>query len=345
MNYKPALFTKDVLSLKPNSIKLHGRNLVVWRNNKGRLVCQDDVCSHRGAKLSDGRIEKNCLECPYHGWKFDSKGVCRNIPQLTDKKTKIPKACNIKSYDIFNKDGILWIGVDDDVNESVSNIEYIKGLYSLTNNNEYFITDYFLDAPYSYALQIENLLDPAHLHFVHDGFQGNRSIAGAIHTKNLIVNNNEISALFVDENDNIPQIHIKFYIPLSMIEVSIINKDNDIIRKNIIFVSVKENGKCNVMFRDVAYKKYFSPENKILKNHIDLFIDVLAKDFVSKHYQLVNNEVVASIMQQDIDVLEGQSNNIKNYLDFKYCLLTESDRLIVEFRKWLRNQPNANMFI
>ena len=35
-----------------------------------------DVCPHRMAPLSQGRIDPHsgCIECPYHGQQFDTKG-------------------------------------------------------------------------------------------------------------------------------------------------------------------------------------------------------------------------------------------------------------------------------
>lgn len=41
-----------------------------------------DVCPHRLAALSEGRIdEQGCLQCCYHGWSFRGDGSCARIPQ------------------------------------------------------------------------------------------------------------------------------------------------------------------------------------------------------------------------------------------------------------------------
>jgi phenylpropionate dioxygenase-like ring-hydroxylating dioxygenase large terminal subunit len=43
----------------------------------GALV---DRCPHRNYPLSDGRVHKGALECPYHGWRFAPDGACSEVP-------------------------------------------------------------------------------------------------------------------------------------------------------------------------------------------------------------------------------------------------------------------------
>lgn len=44
--------------------------------------CMQDVCPHRLAPLSEGRIEADGrLHCAYHGWAFDGCGQCAAVPQ------------------------------------------------------------------------------------------------------------------------------------------------------------------------------------------------------------------------------------------------------------------------
>jgi phenylpropionate dioxygenase-like ring-hydroxylating dioxygenase large terminal subunit len=346
-SFHPVLFSKQLSSLKPKQVTLLGENYALWRNEKGVVKCVVNRCSHRGAKLSDGTVQGNNIECGYHGWQYDAKGICKNIPQVPEsiKETyKPPKACNIQSHLAFVHDDIVWINPNTELKHLDIRKE-IRDLVKWNNNDDYFITDYPLDAPYSYAFQIENLLDPAHLCFVHNGFQGNRDYASAVYIKNLISNDKEISANVIHENPNIPEIIMKFKIPY-MVEVSILNKNKDIVRKNLIYASPSTKGRCNVLFRDVAIKEFLTPsDNQIVKEHINFFVDYFAKDIIDSHYQFINNEVVSAIMQQDIDILVGQGENVPNYLEAKYVLPTESDRLIVEFRKWLRNQTDKNLLI
>ena len=50
--------------------------IVFYRGESGQIVALDNRCCHRGAKLSQGRIEGDCVRCMYHGLKFDPTGKC-----------------------------------------------------------------------------------------------------------------------------------------------------------------------------------------------------------------------------------------------------------------------------
>jgi nitrite reductase (NADH) small subunit len=40
-------------------------------NVGGAFHAMDNTCPHRGAPLSDGRLEGCVVVCPWHGWQFD----------------------------------------------------------------------------------------------------------------------------------------------------------------------------------------------------------------------------------------------------------------------------------
>jgi len=328
--YFPVAFEKDIL-ITPKPIHFKNNEYVLWKSRKG-IVCMPNRCPHRNAKLSNGRIIlQSKLECPYHGWQFNPSGKCVKIPQLNDT-TKIPKACHLNNIDLKIYDEIIWI--------SPSTNGIFKDIETFKENPNYYVTDYFLDAPYSYELQIENLLDPAHLHFVHDGFQGNRKRAGEIFLDKFYENENEIYGYFTHSNEETPDIEIKFYKP-AMVVVAIYDKNTKkLLRKNIIYVSPKDKYTCNVMFRDVAMKEFLVPQDSFfLKFHGNLLINGPAKGFVEDHYQFINTQVIDKIMEQDLDILKGQQENIGNYQNAKYVMPAPCDRLIIAFRNWISKQP------
>ncbi|PZR18539.1 MAG: hypothetical protein DI536_01275 [Archangium gephyra] len=61
------------LKSKPVAITRFGTKLVLWRDARGNAVCMVDRCAHRLAQLSRGRVRDGCLECPYHGLRYDSE--------------------------------------------------------------------------------------------------------------------------------------------------------------------------------------------------------------------------------------------------------------------------------
>jgi phenylpropionate dioxygenase-like ring-hydroxylating dioxygenase large terminal subunit len=64
----------------PLAVKILGEELVLFRDEKGRVGLLGIHCSHRGTDLSYGRIEDGGLRCLYHGWLYDVGGRCLQQP-------------------------------------------------------------------------------------------------------------------------------------------------------------------------------------------------------------------------------------------------------------------------
>ncbi len=72
--------TSRELGRKPLRRFLCGVPLVLFRDSTKAAVALHDRCPHRHAPLSDGRVVDGEIECPYHGWRFNSQGRCTAIP-------------------------------------------------------------------------------------------------------------------------------------------------------------------------------------------------------------------------------------------------------------------------
>src|ERR1044072_8737179 len=64
----------------PFRVKLLGERLVAFRDSQGRIGMVDEFCAHRRASLFLGRNEESGLRCVYHGWKYDTRGTCLDMP-------------------------------------------------------------------------------------------------------------------------------------------------------------------------------------------------------------------------------------------------------------------------
>ena len=326
---RPILFERDVPKGVPARVKLQDGSSVVWRkaSDPTSYGILPDRCTHRLARLSAGKVVQDCIECPYHGWQFNASGKCVSIPQKVSQRTNSVLPNAVHHTDVLSVqpwDGVLWTSTAGfDVQPNPIQKSY-------TNNASYIVTDKGFEAPYSYMLQIENLLDPAHINFVHDGFQGDRANAGEIKVTHLEISDNALSGLFEHPGQRIPNVKITFHMPY-VVEVSIYDaKGENVVRKNIIYVTPIDSKSCRVLFRDVVIKKYIAPNEPFSSMLVDFISG-------SQTYQEVSARIVDDILQQDIDVLIGQQENITaEYADTKYVLPTESDRLIVEFRRWIK---------
>ena len=66
----------------PMRVRVLGEELVAFRDSAGRVGLVEARCPHRGANLFFGRNEDRGLRCAYHGWKFDVRGQCLDIPTM-----------------------------------------------------------------------------------------------------------------------------------------------------------------------------------------------------------------------------------------------------------------------
>jgi vanillate O-demethylase monooxygenase subunit len=133
--------------------------MLLYRGESGRAVALDNRCCHRGAKLSNGRMEGDDIRCMYHGLKFDPTGKCIQIPG----QDNIPKGLGVRSYPVVEKQNIVWVWMGEAAKADPSlilDIEY------LGNPKWRGVPDYMhYDA--DYRLIVDNLSDFAHLAFVH----------------------------------------------------------------------------------------------------------------------------------------------------------------------------------
>lgn len=74
----------EVRLKKMKSFILAGEPIVLTRKANGEVYAIKDICPHRGIPLSYGQVVDDQVECPYHGWKFNSQGVCTEIPSLCE---------------------------------------------------------------------------------------------------------------------------------------------------------------------------------------------------------------------------------------------------------------------
>jgi vanillate O-demethylase monooxygenase subunit len=133
--------------------------LVIFRGDSGRVVALDNRCAHRGAKLSNGRREGDCVRCMYHGLKFDASGKCVQIPG----QDNIPPKLGVRSYPVFERDHLVWIWTGDA--EAADPAKALDFPY-LRDAGWRGKPDY-MHYNANYLLIVDNLSDFAHLAFVH----------------------------------------------------------------------------------------------------------------------------------------------------------------------------------
>jgi phenylpropionate dioxygenase-like ring-hydroxylating dioxygenase large terminal subunit len=135
------------------------RPVLLYRGDSGQVVALDDRCCHRGAKLSKGRLEGDCVRCMYHGLKFDASGACVQIPG----QDVIPKGMGVRRYPLVERDSLVWIWMGD---PALADPALILDFPYLRDPAWRGAPGYIhYDA--NYLLIVDNLSDFSHLAFVH----------------------------------------------------------------------------------------------------------------------------------------------------------------------------------
>ena len=133
--------------------------VLLYKGDSGRAVALDNRCCHRGAKLSNGRLEGDCVRCMYHGLKFDATGRCVQIPG----QDVIPDKMGVRSFPVVERDHLVWIWLGDPTKADPALIIDLPYLRDTAWSGQPGYMHYAAD----YRLIVDNLSDFAHLAFVH----------------------------------------------------------------------------------------------------------------------------------------------------------------------------------
>lgn len=91
----------------PIRVRILGEDLVAFRDSTGEVGLVEAFCAHRRAPLFFGRNEEAGLRCVYHGWKFDTQGMCVDMPS-EPPYSKFRLRVGIKAYPTYEAGGVIW---------------------------------------------------------------------------------------------------------------------------------------------------------------------------------------------------------------------------------------------
>ncbi|MBB5056300.1 phenylpropionate dioxygenase-like ring-hydroxylating dioxygenase large terminal subunit [Granulicella aggregans] len=152
---------------QPVARRLLGTDIVLWRDS-GEVHAWQDLCIHRGAKLSLGKIRDGCMVCPYHAWVYDGDGKCIHIPAQPDRLPPVRAGANV--FHARERYGLVWVCVAEPSGDLPE--------FPLAEDESYRA---FLCGPYRFEAKgprlIENFLDVGHLAIVHAGLLGDEDHA------------------------------------------------------------------------------------------------------------------------------------------------------------------------
>jgi phenylpropionate dioxygenase-like ring-hydroxylating dioxygenase large terminal subunit len=156
----------------PVGVTRMGEKLVFWRDDAGQVSCLRDKCVHRGVELSKGKVIHDHLQCPFHGFEYNTSGRVTRIP-ANGRNTPVPERFQVHSYPTHEAHGFIWIWWGEDPPENLESPRFFDDIDESFSYGKVYDP---WDAHYSRV--IENQLDVAHLPFVHYNTigRGNRTL-------------------------------------------------------------------------------------------------------------------------------------------------------------------------
>ena len=110
---------RDVPVASLKRYEIMGEPVLIGRTRAGEVYGMRDICPHRAAPLSAGRLvekpgEGETIECPYHGWRFRPDGVCAAIPSLVEDQAFEANRIKVRSYPVRESQGMVfvWMAAD-----------------------------------------------------------------------------------------------------------------------------------------------------------------------------------------------------------------------------------------
>jgi len=161
-----------------------GIRLVIWkpRYSQNYQVFLD-VCPHRLAPLSEGRVDDKTgnLMCSYHGWQFDSQGICTHIPQAENQQIIQKNQQNfcVTALPVREENDLLWVWPDAKTADLAATTP-LPLSPQIDAEKGFVWSSYVRDLEYDWHTLVENVADPSHVPFSHHGVQGNRNRAKPI---------------------------------------------------------------------------------------------------------------------------------------------------------------------
>jgi vanillate O-demethylase monooxygenase subunit len=157
----PALLARTLL----------GKPILMFRGAGGEATALDDRCAHRSFPLSAGRFEDGTVVCGYHGFRYDVKGDCVEVPAVG----RCPVNIGVRRYPLVERGGVAWIWLG---HAAKANEALIPAL-PWTEDPAWTFIQGLLDLPCNYVSLHENLLDLTHIEFLHANTLGKGSLGYA----------------------------------------------------------------------------------------------------------------------------------------------------------------------
>jgi len=150
-----------------------GEPILIGRTRAGAVYALRDVCPHRAAPLSAGRLVDDgggteVVECPYHGWRFRTDGVCAAIPSLVDDQAVDVSRIRVRRYPAVESQGLVFVWMASGAGAEAEPDQPPPTFPGIVGGAPKLVDRMEFDAHIDHA--VVGLMDPAHGPYVHQNW-------------------------------------------------------------------------------------------------------------------------------------------------------------------------------
>jgi 5,5'-dehydrodivanillate O-demethylase len=151
--WHPVYRAEDLQCGWAKPLRIMNEEFTLYRGEDGVPRAVAFRCPHRGAQLSSGWVEGDCIRCRFHGWKFDGSGQC--VEQPAENESFAEKV-RIRSYPTREYLSFIFVYFGEGEPPPLPR-------YPDFENHELWTETYM--RPCNFLNNIEN--DPVHIPFTH----------------------------------------------------------------------------------------------------------------------------------------------------------------------------------
>ena len=162
--WQPVALREELDGDRPvRPLRVMGQDLVLFRDDRGRVGLVDRDCAHRGADLAYGRLEHGGLRCPFHGWLFDVEGRLREAPAEPDGSPLLARLRQ-GAYPVVERAGAYWAYLGPGEPPAFPALDAFAA-----PDSHVFAFKGWIECNWLQALEVG--IDPAHASFLHRFFE------------------------------------------------------------------------------------------------------------------------------------------------------------------------------
>ncbi len=162
-----AALASELKSGRLEHFDILGQPVVIGRTRAGEAFALRDICPHRAAPLSAGRLTREAdgresVECVYHGWRFRPDGACAAIPSLVSGQAFDVGRIKVAALPLAESQGLVFIWIADAASAPDGPPPTFPGV---VGGRPRLVQRMVFNAHVDHA--VVGLMDPAHGPYVH----------------------------------------------------------------------------------------------------------------------------------------------------------------------------------